>query len=353
MSGSERVWRVAFEGASSLLGKEILAVLKARGFPVSHVIGLESRTDVPEAPILDIADDAIPVVPESAGQSAEYDFVFRAGRSSLSVETPEPAERPDGAAGAEGSKAGFVIDMSGSSAPRSLTLLPLFSSADQDLEAAFEKGVRHFVCPHAVTCVLAALGLRLSASIEIRQTSALFFLSASELGPDAIEELQKQTVGLLNFGDIPRKVFGTQIAFNLSPRLGGKAKNSLVAAEARIQGELEHLLARHAPVPAVRLVQSPSFYSMAFSIYVQSPVRATASQIQQALSGNNVRWVRVTQPSATPAEVQGSATLLLDPIVEAGQPGGFWVWGRVDDLRLQAENAVAIAEHLMPFINRQ
>jgi aspartate-semialdehyde dehydrogenase len=352
MNESGMNYRVGLEGASTLLGKEILAVLKARNFPAGYVIGLEDRGEAPETPILNISDDPIPVIQESSGERPECDFIFRTRRQALATEEAEAQEGRGPGAGRSGRKRSFVIDASAGVLPsNSVLCMPLFDNVSEKLAAASQKGAQYFVCPHAASIALAGLVLRLAANLDIRYFSALILLPASELGPDAIDELQKQTIGLLNFADVPRKVFGAQAAFNVSPRLGGKAKDSLADAEIRIRSELESILAGRAAPPAVRVVQAPTFYSMAFSIYAQSPQRATAIQVEQALSGEGIRWVRSSQPSASPVEAQGSATLLLDPVsVQPGPPGGFWLWGRVDDLRLQAENAVAIAEHLRPFL---
>ncbi|HTV55193.1 MAG TPA: Asd/ArgC dimerization domain-containing protein [Terriglobia bacterium] len=350
MTEGASVYRVGLNGGLTLLGKEILTVLKARNFPVNYVIGVEDRSEELDAPILNIADDPIPVIEESGGEGAECDFLFLAGPTASAPKQPRaPVE-----SGRENetAKRQFVIDVTGgSSAPSPVLRLPLFDAARQDVAAGVKQGNGLFVCPHAATIVLAGLVLRIAARLDIRNISALVFLPASELGPGAIEELQKQTIGLLNFGEVPRKVFGAQVAFNMLPRLGAKGKSILAATENRIRSELQQLLAVCSAVPAVRVVQAPSFYSMAVSIYAQSPQRATAIQIEEALSGENVRWARSSQPSASPADVQGSATLLLDPaVVELGQAGGFWLWGRADDLRLQAENAVMMAEELVPFV---
>jgi aspartate-semialdehyde dehydrogenase len=343
MTEGPSAYRVGLKGASTLLGKEILTVLKARNFPVTYVIGVEDRSNGLDAPVLNIGDDPIPVI-EASGEGAACELLFLASRSVL------PTEQSEWGNSAE--KRRFVIDASGVlSPPNPVVALPLFDTPSQPLITSARGGNRVFVCPHAASIVMAGLVLRLAERIDIRHISALVFLPASEFGPSAIDELQKQTIGLLNFGEVPRKVFGAQIAFNLSPRLGGKGEGSLSATEKRIRSELELLLAGRTALPALRLVQVPSFYSMSFSIYIESPQRVTEVQIEQALSGDNVRWVRASQPSASPAEAQGSSTLLLDPaILEPSQPGGFWLWGRVDDLRLQAENAVMIAEHLAPFI---
>jgi aspartate-semialdehyde dehydrogenase len=347
-------YRVGLEGASTLLGKEILAALKTRSFPVSYVVGLEGSGEEVEPPILNIGDDPIPVIQESANERAECNIIFRAGRRFPGAAKPDGSGLEETPAGGEVQRRRFVIDAStGGILPSNAVLsMPLFDHATERVATAFRNGAQCFLCPHAATLALAGLVLRLAVSLDLRNISAVILMPASEFGPDGIDELQKQTIGLLSLRDVPRKVFGAQAAFNVSARLGSKAMSSLAATEARVRAELERLLDRAATVPAVRLVQAPSFYSMAFSVYAQSGQPATATQIEQALSGDGVQWIRSSQPSASPVDAQGSATLLLDPVTtEANPPGGFWLWGRVDDLRLQAENAVAIAELLRPFID--
>ncbi|HLI29666.1 MAG TPA: hypothetical protein VKV79_01040, partial [Terriglobia bacterium] len=58
----KRDTRVAMTGAGTLLGKEILSVLKERNFPTSRVIELESGEELPGIPILDLEDEALPVL---------------------------------------------------------------------------------------------------------------------------------------------------------------------------------------------------------------------------------------------------------------------------------------------------
>lgn len=360
MSLSTRNYRLALEGASTLLGKEILAALKARNFPVSYIVGVEPKGGELEPPILNIGDDPIPVVHEPSGSPAEFDFTFRAGRHAAHEEKTESAQakRLDGEEKDGPVSSRFVIDASASGhlPPGSFLSIPLLDdSAREKLAAATAEGARCLISPHAASIALAGLMLRFAAAVEIRAISALVLISASEFGAEGIDELQKQTISLLNFAEVPRKVFGAQAAFSVSPRLGGKARRRMADLETRIHGELERLLSGQTlvPVPAVRLVHAPSFYSMALSIYVQSPHRAAAPEAEQALSGGGVEWVRSSQPSASPVDAQGSAALFLDPVIADASPvGGFWLWGRADDLRLQAENAVAIAELLIPLLDR-
>jgi len=48
MNPSPKGYRVGLAGASSLLGQEILRVLKERGLPVSHRVAFEAEEEEPE-----------------------------------------------------------------------------------------------------------------------------------------------------------------------------------------------------------------------------------------------------------------------------------------------------------------
>ena len=50
-------YRVAVVGASSLLGKELVAILEQGKFPVSRLLTFESDEDEPELPIIDLNSD--------------------------------------------------------------------------------------------------------------------------------------------------------------------------------------------------------------------------------------------------------------------------------------------------------
>ena len=53
--------------------------------------------------------------------------------------------------------------------------------------------------------------------LGLREATVVVFQPASAAGAGGVEELYQQSVSLLNFHDLPRAVFGRQIAFNLVP----------------------------------------------------------------------------------------------------------------------------------------
>lgn len=335
-----REYRVAVVGAKSLLGRELVAVIKQRHFPVSSLIEIEasgqSATE-PDLPVLDIEKDEAAEFLASAAGSAEIDLAFVAAR-------PDPA-----AALLDSARPPLVIDLDdslaslGQQAPRIAFLEPGASAP-----VASKPGTAVLASPHPATIVLGALLLRLAARVDISIAVAHVFSPASHIGPRAIDELQKQTVNVLSFQKIPRAVFGSQLAFNLLPRLAGSGSDSLLSLENRVRGELSRVLGGRAPMPALRFFQAPVFYSLAVSLYLETASPLTPAKAAQALAGKRVRISRRSEPSPSQVEATGSADILVDSIVADGsRPSGLWIWAAADNLRLAAQNAVEIAENVL------
>lgn len=328
-------YQVAVVGASALLGKELLEVLKGRRFPVARLAELDAGGN-PELPPVDLeaATGFVPFSPETS--AGEMDFTFVAAR---------PSSLP---AFLEAMQPGVVIDLEGSLAeaanerPRIAFLDASSEAKSHSTEAASPQVV---ACAHPATLVLSILVLRLAARFELSTAVANIFSSASQHGLGGIEELQKQAVNLLSFQKMPRAVFGAQLAFNMLPRLAGTGSAALGGVEDRVRAELSRCLAGRAPVPALRFFQAPVFYSMAISLYVGTKEAITARAAAQALAGEPLRLRGTSEPPASQAEVTGSAEILLDSIVASpGRERGLWIWAAADDLRLAAQNAVQIAE---------
>ncbi len=352
MKSASRDYRVAMFGAESLLGREILTVLKEKNFPVSQVIRLNAEGSQPEIPIVDFEEEPLPLVESENLVEAECDFIFLAACSE-SADGSHTHSETSGAgaeflAVASGAR-GWVIDASHTShaAKNPLLSVPYLDPGQDVLAKAAAGGERFFIAPHAAVIAISHLLLRLSSSFEIERATAQIFSSVSELGPEAIEELQKQTTCLLSFQPTPQNFFGAPIAFNILPRVSGKGRASFSRLEERIRAETRQFLAGRTPIPALRLIQAPIFYSLAFSLYIEMRAQTSVAKIEQALVDERIRMLGKAQSAPSPVEAQGSPVVLVDPItMDDERPGGFWLWGMVDNLRLAAENAVEIAETL-------
>lgn len=333
-------YRIAVVGASSLIGKELLAVLEERHFPVAELVKV-AGSGAAELPIVDLDEPVIPGIDDGTDMSSEeFDFAFIAARPERLPAFLQPESRRP--------RAVIDLDQALPELSGSVPHIPLLERGSPPA-APGAGGSQHqlLVSAHPATTVLSILLLRLAAEFELKTAVAQVFNPVASLGSRAIEELQKQTVNLLSFQKIPRSVFGAQLAFNLLPRLGGSGSMVMSSLEERIRGELRRCLAGRAPLPALRLFQASVFYSMAISIYVETGKPASPSAVGRALAGERVRLGRAADQAPSQVGVTGSTEILVDPIVpDGGREAGLWIWAAVDNLRLAAENAVDIAEGL-------
>lgn len=212
-----------------------------------------------------------------------------------------------------------------------------------------------FISLHPAAIVLGSLLLRLSKRITIERAVAQVFSPVSEIGPKAIEELQRQTVNLLSFQKIPEAVFGGQLAFNVLPRLGrsrrgspGTYRDVLTDLEDRVRTQLQVYLAGRAPVPAVRVIQAPVFYSLAASLYIEPAGGLPAEQMAQILAGERTRVSKLSEQAPSQVQATGTDRIMVDAIAaDAENSNGIWIWAAVDNMRLAAINAVEIAEQVV------
>jgi aspartate-semialdehyde dehydrogenase len=342
---------VAVIGASSLLGKELLNVLEERKFPVSRMVTFEDDDDEQALPIIDLTERLQAIVADEDVHESELDFAFLAAGASArrpaflerllkAQESEEPADAHQCT----------VVDLDGNLTGAE-SRVPFLDRGARGFGSRLPAGTappRLIVAPHPITIVISSLLLPLAELVPLKAAVAQSFMPASEIGPRAIEELQRQTVNLLSFQKTPQAVFGGQMAFNLLPRIGRAARGSLQHLEDRLRGQLRQYLGGRAPLPALRLLQVPVFYSLAISLYVETSRPVAVEKLREGLARERVHVRRHSEQAPSQVEVTGCSGILLDAIcVDGGHPAGVWIWAAVDNLRLAAENAVEIAESLV------
>ena len=351
-------YRVGLAGATSLLGQEILRVLKERNFPVARLTKFEVEPEEADLPVIDLSGESEFEVSGESAEPGSLDVLFLTVREHAKHAEPSVMDKALEAAG---------FDRTASAAPRlilvdsaeSLNRAPAktlsIPSIEKPRRAAPDSHATVFASPHPATIVLSRILLTLADRFTIRHCVAQVFLPASEMGPRGVEKLQKQTVSLLSFQKFPEKIFGTQLAFNLLPRLHGKHAMEITAAESAIRCQLREYLSGRALVPALHFCHPAVFYSLAFSIFVELDTNPGVVEVGAALAGEGMAIRRRNEAAPHQVEAAGSGDILIDAIAgDPDRPGGFWIWAAVDNIRLAAENAVDIAQRcLLPQVPRQ
>ena len=102
------------------------------------------------------------------------------------------------------------------------------------------------------------------------------------------------------------------------------------------------------PCPSLRLIQAPVFHGYSISLWVEFESDPGVAAIEHALEGDSVD---VRTAGAEPPDVVGMAGqngLAIGAIaMDRNNPHAVWLWIVTDNLRLRAENAIAVAQELL------
>ncbi|MFN0167006.1 MAG: Asd/ArgC dimerization domain-containing protein [Bryobacteraceae bacterium] len=218
---------------------------------------------------------------------------------------------------------------------------------ERDIPPLDANAVSLIASPAAVT--LALLIGRLHESCPITRSVAHVFEPASERGQKGLTELQQQTASLLSFRSLPHEVYDTQAAFNMLASFGEEAPESLESIELRIERHLASLLAGwRAPMPSLRLLQAPVFHGYTVSLWVEFAEPTREDEVAAALEGNRVELYGAGLEPPTNVRIAGQPEVAVGGIRrDRNQPRAFWLWAAADNLRLSAENALAVAQEVV------
>jgi len=207
---------------------------------------------------------------------------------------------------------------------------------------------------HPAAIAVALVLPRLHARFPIKRSIVHIFEPASERGTAGVEELQQQTASLLSFKAMPKKIFDQQLSFNMLASYGEAAPLALQSAELRIERHLATLLSRAAdaaaapPMPSLRLIQAPVFHGYSLSLWIEFADNPGAEALELALAGPHidVRGSDLEPPTAV--GMAGQSGIDAGGVsMDRNAPQACWCWLVADNLRLAAENAVAVGTEFL------
>jgi aspartate-semialdehyde dehydrogenase len=208
------------------------------------------------------------------------------------------------------------------------------------------------VIAHPAAIVLAKFLSTVARCSPVRSSQAHIFEPASERGRRGIDELQKQTVSVLTFQKLKAEVFDAQLAFNMLARYGEEALEPLEGVEERVERHLASLLVAWpgVPMPSLRLIQVPVFHGHSFSVWVEFEANPGTKEFLKELVEALERAGFDVRPDDPPsnAGAAGESGISVGAIsADRNNSRAFWFWLVADNLRLAAENAVAVAQELL------
>jgi len=331
---------IALIGSDSLLGREVRDIVATS----AATFDLRLVADAGEQPgsLTRVGDEPTVVGSLDAASLIDARAIFLAGSAESSRKTLELLDRSSGAT---------VIDLTGAAEERPEARLRAPLVEDPAEEPAIDAPVH--VIAHPAAIALALFLRRLHAHDPVRSSVIQIFAPASEHGAPGVEELQNQTISLLSFKPLPHAIFDTQLSFSLLAKYGDEAPVPLEDAELRMERHLASLLAlpgegQDAPMPSLRLLQAPVFHGYSFSAWVEFESNPGVDTLETSLAAGSieVRSIDVEPPTNVSQAGQGGIAVgAIQP--DRNNPEACWFWIVADNLRLTAENGVAVARQLV------
>jgi aspartate-semialdehyde dehydrogenase len=338
---------VAVVGGDTMLGREIRQLLSEAN-PVPRIQLIAASAPDTEAVLSEQDEEPVVMVPLSAESLEHSRAAFLAGsaasaRRALKI---NPKGGP------------ILIDLTGAleEQPQARLRAPSCEPPAQPAgpaaklspssKAGTASGIQ--VIAHPAAIALASVLSLIARRASIRRSIIHIFEPASERGQQGIDELHQQTVAVLAFKKLKKEVFDSQLAFNLLAQYGEEAAEPLGLVELRLERHLASLLAAYpaTPMPSLRLIQGPVFHGHSFSLWIEFEENPGAAALGSLLADAGID-VRPDEPPSN-AGIAGQSGLSVGAIaVDRNHPRACWMWMVADNLRLAAENAIAVAKENM------
>lgn len=330
-------YKVAVVGATGNVGREMLATLAAREFPVDEVVALASERSVGKE--VSFGEDEV----LRCQDLAKFDFkgfdigLFSPGAKVSAVHAPRAA------------KAGCVV-IDNTSHFRMDPEIPLVvPEVNPDAIAGYTR--RNIIAnPNCSTIQMVVALKPLHDLARIKRVVVATYQSVSGGGKEAMDELYNQTRAIYMAGPIVKNKFPKQIAFNAIPQIDVFMEDGSTKEEWKMKVETKKILDPNIEVVAT-CVRVPVFvgHSEAINLEFENPISVEeAFDALQSAPGVILEDRREPGGYITPVECVGDdATFVSRVRIDPTVPHGLSLWVVSDNLRKGAAlNAIQIAEHL-------
>ncbi|MFM6987191.1 MAG: aspartate-semialdehyde dehydrogenase [Arenimonas sp.] len=332
-----KTFTVAVVGATGAVGQTMLSILEERDFPVGSLIPLASERSAGDQ--VEFKGNKLTVRDLATFDPSGVDFaLFSAGGGISKEYAPKFA-----AAGA------VVID--NSSAFRMDADVPLVvSEVNPEALDSIPRGI--VANPNCSTMQMLVALAPIHRAAGIRRINVATYQSVSGAGRSALEELGRQTAGILGFKQPEPQRFPVQIAFNLIPHIDEFLDNGYTKEEMKLVWETRKILGDDSIQVNPTAVRVPVFYGHSEAVHVETERKLSAAEARALLEqAPGVTVVDERQPGGYPTPVthaSGTDAVYVGRIREdISCPNGLNLWVVSDNIRKGAAlNAVQIAELL-------
>ena len=334
-----KVYNVAVVGATGAVGEAMLAILEERNFPVGEVYALASSNSVGKR------------IPFKGGSLRVEDLAtFDFSKAQIGLFSPGASisEKYAPIAAAAGC---VVID--NTSQFRYDNVIPLVVP-EVNPEKVAEYVNRGIIAnPNCSTIQMLVALKPIYDAVGITRINVCTYQAVSGTGKEAIEELGKQTLNLLNLQPVSAKVYPKQIAFNVLPQIDVFMDNGYTKEEMKMVWETQKILGDKNVLVNATAVRVPVFYGHSEAVHIETQEKISAEQVRSLL--NNAPGVTLVDervdggyPTAV-TDSSGNDDVFVGRIREdISHPKGIDLWVVGDNVRKGAAlNSVQIAELLI------
>lgn len=334
---SKPAYTVAVIGATGLVGTEIVSVLEQRQFPVADLqlyaslrsAGAEMRC----------GDLTALVQPLDEGHFEGADIALLAAGEQVSAESVERVSE----------SGAVIIDTSQLFAGEAD--VPVIVPEVNAPALVDYINRRLVVSPDAPAIALAVVLKPLQSLAAITRLVVSTYEPVSGAGRAGIDELQRQTVDLMNGRSTDNEIFPQRIAFNLLPQIGEFLAGGVSHDECRTVSGLRRILNEPDCPMSITRVRAPLFYGTGLTVHVATAETISAAQARELLAGAPGIFLQDDVVNAlypTPAGTVGQDAVYVGRIRADDAANALDFWVTIDNVRKGAAvNAVQVAELLV------
>jgi aspartate-semialdehyde dehydrogenase len=330
-------YSVAVVGATGLVGAEIVSFLEERQFPIVDLRLYASARSAGDELRCGELTTRVDLIERARFEGTDLAF-FAAGEQ-VGAEWVERATQ----AGT------VVIDTSQLLADEADIPLIVPEVNAADIGGYADRLV--IVSPDAPAIALAVALKPLQEAAGVTRVVCSTFEPVTHAGRAGVEELQRQTVELMNGRSVENELFAHRIAFNVLPQVGELLAGGASLGERQVAAALRRLLADSSLPVNITRSYVPVFYGAALSVNVETGAKVTAAHAREMLRtapGVLLQDEAGSLQYPTPAEAVAQDAALVGRIREDESLNVLDMWIAIDNIRKGAAvNAVRIAELLI------
>ncbi|AXR07063.1 aspartate-semialdehyde dehydrogenase [Salinimonas sediminis] len=328
---------VAVLGATGLVGQAMIEMLEERNFPVNNLYPLASERSA--GGTVSFKGEDIEVLNAEGFDFSQVQFgFFSAGGSVSAIYAPIAAE------------AGCIV-IDNTSQFRYEPDIPLVVP-EVNAHALAEFRNRNIIAnPNCSTIQMLVALKAIHDEVGIERINVATYQSVSGAGKAAMEELAKQTAGLLNARPVEPEAFSRQIAFNAIPQIDEFMDNDYTKEEMKMVWETQKIMGDNTILVNATAVRVPVFYGHGEAVHIETRMPIEAEHAKTLLE--QAEGVKLYDtPAAFPTQVSSASG---NNWVHVGRvrndithPNGLNMWIVSDNIRKgAATNSVQIAETLV------